>query len=101
MTVYRPDKPYPNPRPVVPNRARDSVVYFSEAANIDAFSATKLEYSDGVLLTWQLTDGNVGTYKIETRPAGKDTAWTVLEEEYDGSWYKDKKANPFISREWE
>lgn len=101
VTVYRPDKPYPNPRPVVPNRARDSVVYFSEAANIDAFSATKLEYSDGVLLTWQLTDGNVGTYKIETRPAGKDTAWTVLEEEYDGSWYKDKKANPFISREWE
>ena len=101
VTVYRPDKPYPAIRPVVPNRAKDSVVYFTEAANIDAFSATKLEYSDGVLLTWQLTDGNVGSYKIETRPAGKDTAWTVLEEEYTNSWYKDRTANPFISREWE
>jgi len=101
VAVYRPDKPYPAIRPVVPNRARDSVVYFTEAANIDAFSATKLEYSDCVLLTWDPTDGEVGTYKIETRPAGKDTAWTVLEENYTSSWYKDRTANPFISREWE
>ena len=77
------------------------VIYYTEAANINSFNASKLEYSDGVLLTWDLTEGNIGSYKIETRPAGKDTAWTVLEEDYGGSWYKDKTANPFVSREWE
>ncbi len=101
VTVYRPDKPYPTRRPVVPTEEKDSVIYFVDAANLNSFRASQSEYSDYVLLRWEATDGNVGTYKIETRPAGKDTAWTVLEEEYDGGWYKDTKANPFVSREWE
>ena len=101
VTVFRPDKDYPARRKVNPAGEDDQNVYFTEAANINSFSATKADYSDGVLLTWQLTDGNIGSYKIETRPAGKDTAWTVLADEYGGSWYKDKTANPFISREWE
>ena len=88
-------------KPVSPARTQDADVYFTEAANLNSFRASQLEYSDGVLLRWEPTDGNVGTYKIETRPAGKDTAWTVLEEEYDGGWYKDQTANPFVSSEWE
>ena len=86
---------------VQPARPEDANVYHTEAANIKTFSASQLEYSDGVLLRWEAADGNVGTYKIETRPAGKDTAWTVLEENYEGSWYKDITANPFVSPEWE
>ena len=85
---------------VLPAREKDSVVYFTEAANLNAFTASKQEYSDGVLLRWETTDGNVGLYKIETRPADKDTAWTVLEENYENNWYKDRTANPFISPEW-
>ena len=88
-------------KPVSPARTQDTDVYFVDAANLNTLTASQLEYSDGVLLRWEATDGNVGTYRIETRPAGKDTAWTVLEEAYSGSWYKDKTANPFISREWE
>ena len=84
-----------------PERKEDKNVYYTEAANLNTFSASQLEYSDGVLLRWEAIDGNVGTYKIETRPAGKDTAWTVLVEDYEGSWFKDISANPFISREWE
>ena len=85
---------------VKPAREKDSVIYFTEAANLNAFTASKQEYSDGVLLRWETTDGNVGFYKIETRPADKDTAWTVLVENYDGNWYKDRTAYPFISPEW-
>jgi hypothetical protein len=70
-------------------------------AEIAGFNATKLEYSDGVLLTWTLTDGNVGLYKVETRPAGTTGEWTVLADSLSGSWYKDTKANPFVSEEWE
>ena len=89
------------PKPVTPSREKDTDVYFTEAANLNTFSATKIEYSDGVLLRWETTDGNVGSYRIETRPAGSDTAWTVLEENYTGNWYKDRTANPFVSPEWE
>ena len=88
-------------KPVSPSRTKDTDVYFTEAANLNALSASKLEFSDGVLLRWETTDGNVGTYRIETRPAGKDTAWTVLEDNYEDSWYRDRTANPFVSPEWE
>ena len=87
-------------KPVSPARERDSVVYFTEAANLNSLSASQQEFSDGVLLRWETTDGDVGSYRIETRPANKDTAWTVLEEDYGGNWYKDRKANPYISLEW-
>ncbi len=76
-------------------------LYFTEAANLRTFTATKLEYSDGVLLRWETTEGNVGSYKIETRPAGKETEWTVLEDNYQGRWYKDQTADPTVSPEWE
>ena len=76
-------------------------IYFTEAANLETLYASKGDYSDGVLLRWQTTDGNVGSYKIETRPAGKDTAWTVLVDNYDGNWFKDREANPFISLQWD
>lgn len=79
----------------------DSTVYYTDLAEIAGFNATKLEYSDGVLLTWTLTDGNVGLYKVETRPVGTTDAWTVLADSLSGSWYKDTKANPFVSEEWE
>jgi hypothetical protein len=79
----------------------DSTVYYTDLAEIAGFNATKLEYSDGVLLTWTLTDGNVGLYKVETRPAGTTGEWTVLADSLSGSWYKDTKANPFVSEEWE
>ena len=101
VAVYRPDKPYPKIRPVVPAKEADKDVYYTEAANINSLTASQQEFSDYVLLTWEPTDGEVGTYKIETRPAGKDTAWTVLEENYTSSWYKDRTANPFVSPEWE
>ena len=86
---------------VKPARTKDADIYYTEVATINNFTASKLEYSDGVLLRWEAIDGNVGTFKIETRPAGKDTAWTVLADSLDGSWYKDRTANPFVSREWE
>ena len=86
---------------VDPVDPKDLLVYFTEAANINTFSATKLTYSDGVLLTWELTDGNVGYYTIETRPAGKDTAWTLLVDSLEVGWYKDRTANPYVSPEWE
>ncbi len=86
---------------VKPERTKDADIYYTEVATINHFTASKEEYSDGVLLRWEAIDGNVGSFKIETRPAGKDTAWTVLKEAYDGSWYKDCTANPFVSREWE
>ncbi len=101
VTVSRPDKDYPAHRPVKPASSKDQNVYFTEAANINIFSATKLTYSDGVLLTWELTDGNVGYYTIETRPAGKDTAWTLVVDSLTTGWYKDITANPYVSPEWE
>ena len=101
VTVSRPDKDYPRHRPVNPASSKDQNVYFTEAANINTFSATKLTYSDGVLLTWELTDGNVGYYTIETRPAGTDSAWALVVDSLYTGWYKDITANPYVSPEWE
>lgn len=101
VTVSRPDKDYPRHRPVNPASSKDQNVYFTEAANINTLSATKLTYSDGVLLTWELTDGNVGYYTIETRPAGTDSAWTLVVDSLYTGWYKDITANPYVSPEWE
>ena len=36
-----------------PERKEDKGAYYTEAANLSTFQATRLEYSDGVLLTWE------------------------------------------------
>ena len=90
-----------SPKPLKPAREQDKDIYFSDAANINSLTASQREFSDGVMLNWRQTDGNIGSYTIETRPAGKDTVWTVLEEGYTENWYKDHAANPYESAEWE
>ena len=100
VTVYRPDKDYPTPRPVNPASEADKNVYFTEAANINTFAGSHQDYSDYVLLTWEPTDGDVGTYTVETRP-NDTTAWKTLVSGLKNNWYKDTYADPEIAAEWQ
>ena len=75
-------------------------VYFTEAANINTFAGSDKDYPECVLLTWEPTDGNVGTYSIETRP-NDQSAWVTLVSNLDQNWYQDRNADPLVSEVWQ
>ncbi len=75
-------------------------IYYTEAANINTFSGSHEEYSDNVLLTWDATEGNVGTYTVETRP--NDAApWDTLATGLTDTWLRDTHADPSVSLQWQ
>ena len=74
-------------------------LYYTEAANINTFKGSDKEYSDCVLLTWDLTDGDIGTYSIEASP-NSSTPWTLLAEGLTQNWYKDTQADPTVTDKW-
>ncbi len=76
------------------------LLYFTEAANIASFTGSKGDYPDYVLLTWEATEGDVGTYSLETR-ANEDDEWLLLASDLTDNWYNDSNANPKTSAEWE
>ena len=77
-----------------------ATLYYTDAANINTFSGSEKEYSEYVLLTWDLTEGDVGTYSVETRP-NNQVPWTLLAEGLTQNWYKDTQADPTVTDEWE
>ena len=77
-----------------------TTLYYTDAANINTFSGSEKEYSEYVLLTWEPTEGDVGTYSVETRP-NNQVPWTLLAEGLTQNWYKDTQADPTVTNEWE
>lgn len=76
------------------------VAYYDEMAGIANFRATKEEYPDYVLLTWQQTDGNVGYYTLEGRPQGTNE-YRVIADSLHDAWYRDYAAWPEENWNWE
>ena len=77
-----------------------STLYYTDAANINTFSGSVKAYPEYVLLTWDPTEGDVGTYSVETRP-NNQSPWTLLAEGLTQNWYKDTYADPTVTGEWE
>ena len=75
-------------------------IYYTEAANINAFTGTDKEYSEYVLLTWDPTEGETGTYALEARPHA-DSTWRTLVSGMTDSWYRDTYADPAKGDPWQ
>ena len=75
-------------------------IYYTEAANINAFTGTDKEYSEYVLLTWDPTEGETGTYTLEARPHA-DSTWRTLVSGMTDSWYRDTYADPAKGDPWQ
>ena len=80
--------------------AKGPEIYYTEAANISAFEGTDKEYSEYVLLTWDATEGDIGTYKVEARP-NNTSEWTQLADGLTQNWYKDLQADPMAADPWQ
>ena len=83
------------PRPM--SCARE--IYYTEAANIQTFEASDKEFPDHVLLTWEPTEGDVGTYTVEARP-NTSSGWKKLAEGLQQNWFQDKEADPTKGDPW-
>ena len=75
-------------------------IYYTEAANINTFAGSDHEFSEYVLLTWDATEGDIGSYAIETRP-NAESAWTPIVSGIEQNWYQDRHADPEISDTWQ
>ena len=75
-------------------------IYYTSAANISTFAGTDKEFSEYVLLTWDATEGDVGTYSVEARP-DSESGWTKLTEGLKQNWYQDTYANPLEADPWQ
>ena len=97
VTVKRgfPKHPYYTSAPLI-----GDTIYYTDAANLKSLIATQNDYADHVLLTWEPTDGEVGMYKIETRPNNDTAEWKVLADSLTQCWYRDYTAYPETSFDW-
>ncbi len=80
--------------------AKGPEIYYTSAANISTFAGTDKEFSEYVLLTWDATEGDVGTYSVEARP-DSESGWTKLTEGLKQNWYQDTYANPLEADPWQ
>ena len=80
--------------------AKGPEIYYTSAANISTFAGTDKEFSEYVLLTWDATEGDVGTYSVEARP-DSESGWTKLTEGLKQNWYQDTYANPLDADPWQ
>ncbi len=70
-------------------------LYYSEAANIDSFNASKGYYSDNVFLQWGQSAGFVDSFNIERRDiAEAASAWKKLATVVGENFYQDKTTMP-------
>ncbi len=88
------------PIAVVAHSSEEGEIYYTEAANISTFSGSHKDYSDCVLLTWEPTEGNVGTYMVEAR-YNNTVKWDTLATGLTDSWYRDYYADPALADEWQ
>ena len=84
--------------PVLEAKGRE--IYYTAAANISSFAGTDEEFSEYVLLTWDATEGDVGTYSVEARP-NSESSWTKLTEGIKQNWFQDSYANPQEGNPWQ
>ena len=75
-------------------------IYYTEAANINVFAGTDKEYSEYVLLTWEPTEGETGTYAVDARP-NAESQWQNLVSGITDSWYRDTYADPEQGDPWQ
>ena len=75
-------------------------IYYTEAANINVFAGTDKEYPECVLLTWEPTEGEEGTYAVDARP-NADSTWRNLVSGIKDSWYRDTYADPEQGDPWQ
>ena len=80
--------------------AKGPEIYYTEAANISAFRGSDKEFSEYVLLTWDATEGDIGTYQVEARPDSSG-AWKPLVDGLTQNWYKDTQADPMAGDPWQ
>ena len=74
-------------------------LYYTDVASIEGLTGTQKEHSEFVLLSWDLTDGDVGTYSVYTRP-NTSVDWTLLADGLTDNWYKDTQADPTVTDTW-
>ena len=74
-------------------------LYYTDVASIEGLTGSQKEHSEFVLLSWDLTDGDVGTYSVYTRP-NTSVDWTLLADGLTDNWYKDTQADPTVTDTW-
>ena len=80
--------------------SNDKDIYYTDAANIYTISGSDREFSEYVLLTWDATEGDIGSYAIETRPNAQ-SPWTPIVSGIEQNWFQDRKADPMVSESWQ
>ena len=72
-----------------PITVKGPALYYTDAASIASFNASKGYFPDYVFLQWNQTDGNADVFYIERRLSNTQDAWTRIAEMQGEHYYRD------------
>lgn len=67
-------------------------LYYTDAASIASFDASKGYYADHIFLQWNQTEGNADSFRIERRPQNSTGAWSEIVTLTGDYYHKDRTA---------